>query len=119
MQVSPSTSISSLLSSDRPIEEPSADILHRADFARNIARIFREWKGRDSLVIALYGPWGAGKTSLKNLVLTYLKEDSPKVEAVTEVLHFNPWEWIGHDEITSAFFRDDRCITRAFRVNSR
>ena len=44
----------------------------RGDFAETIAAAMRGWGGRDSLVIAIYGPWGSGKTSIKNMTVDAL-----------------------------------------------
>ena len=63
---------------DRPIHRRSEDRLGRAGFANAIAKAIRGWRGRESLVIALYGQWGSGKSSVKNMVRETLKESSPK-----------------------------------------
>src|SRR6266576_1149201 len=60
-------------SSDTPIQSPREDLLNRNNFAKQIARDIHAWKGRESLVIALYGGWGSGKTSLKNLIVSNLQ----------------------------------------------
>lgn len=96
--------LSSFLSADRPITSLEEDRLRRGVFARNLSKIFQEWKGRDSLVIALYGPWGTGKTSLKNLILGALENYPQSRGTTTQVLQFNPWQWAGHSDITNAFF---------------
>jgi len=103
---SQATNFSSLVSADRPIDVLEDDRLRRGDFAKNIARILQEWRGRDSLVIAVYGVWGTGKTSLKNLILRSLADASKGSGASTEILQFNPWEWVGHSELTAAFFAE-------------
>ena len=46
------------LSSDRPISSLSEDLLGRGGFAVALANAFIEWKGKDSLVVALYGTVG-------------------------------------------------------------
>jgi predicted KAP-like P-loop ATPase len=84
-------------SADRPIGSNDEDLLGRAPFAENLAKAIEGWRGKDSLVIALYGPWGVGKTSLKNLVV---EELNGKVA----VVEFNPWQWSGQDRIAQAFF---------------
>jgi predicted KAP-like P-loop ATPase len=61
------------VSADRPIASRSADLLGRCVFAESLASAVMGWKGRDSLVIALYGPWGAGKSSVKNMMLEALR----------------------------------------------
>jgi predicted KAP-like P-loop ATPase len=90
-------------SADRPITSRSADLLGRGAFAESLASAIRGWKGLDSLVIALYGPWGAGKSSIKNMMLEALrgsKEDCPSI------VEFNPWQWMGPEHLAAAFFHE-------------
>lgn len=89
-------------SADRPIRAAREDLLGRLPFAASLAKDIRAWAGRDSLVIALYGGWGCGKTSLKNLILLHLK----KGKAKTPVMEFNPWQFSGTGNIASAFFTE-------------
>jgi predicted KAP-like P-loop ATPase len=77
-----------LFSSDRPITRRDEDKLGRRAFSEQIARAVRGWKGNDSLVIALYGPWGTGKSSIKNMVIDALR-DTPESATVVD---FNPWQ---------------------------
>jgi predicted KAP-like P-loop ATPase len=56
-------------STDRPILSKSEDLLGRSKFAESLADVIVGWTGNDSLVIALYGTWGIGKSSIKNLML--------------------------------------------------
>ena len=86
---------------DRPIHRRSEDRLGRAGFADAIAKAIRGWRGRESLVIALYGQWGSGKSSVKNMVRETLKESSPKPVRVVE---FNPWQFANREQLTQAFF---------------
>ncbi len=90
------------LSADRPICTLQEDLLERGDFAISLANAICRWSNPDSLVLAVYGPWGHGKTSLKNLVLSLLKnaDDSPSI------VEFNPWNWTGEDRILEAFFEE-------------
>lgn len=90
-------------SADRPIASTKADRLDRKSFAEGLAERIQAWNGRDSLVIALCGEWGCGKTSLKNMVIEKLRRGAvPKVD----LLEFNPWEISGHDSVAAAFFRE-------------
>jgi predicted KAP-like P-loop ATPase len=50
-------------SADRPIISRGEDKLGRRGFAEAIAGAIDGWRGQESLVIALYGPWGTGKSS--------------------------------------------------------
>src|SRR5438445_9533160 len=87
-------------SPERPIETLAEDELGRKDFATAVAKVIGQWSGRDSLVLAIYGPWGSGKTSLKNMILDALR----KQKAKTIPLEFNPWEWAGQEKVFEGFF---------------
>jgi predicted KAP-like P-loop ATPase len=87
-------------SSERPIGTLGEDELGRKGFAAAIAKVIGSWTGRESLVVAIYGPWGSGKTSLKNMILDAL----PKENANTIPLEFNPWEWAGQQKVFEGFF---------------
>lgn len=87
-------------SAHRAISEIEDDLLGRADFSKNLSEAISNWKGQDSLVIALYGDWGTGKTSIKNMALKYLnKKCKPPI-----IIEFSPWEWSAQERITQAFF---------------
>lgn len=90
-------------SADRPIQSRGQDLLGRRGFAESLASAIRGWKGNDSLVIALYGPWGSGKSSTKNMVLEALRESE---EDCPLVIEFNPWEWSGQQQLAAAFFHE-------------
>lgn len=73
--------------SDDPIAESSEDELGRGDFVAQTTRLIRAVaSGSNSTVFGLVAPWGAGKTSLLNLIRTELASDS------WGVIEFNPWE---------------------------
>ncbi len=60
-----------LLSSDRPITSFAGDLLGRSKFAESLASAIKGWTDNDSLVIALYGPCGSGKSSIKIWLLNH------------------------------------------------
>lgn len=91
-----------LFSPERPILTLSEDELGRKEFAEAVAKVIGQWGNRDSLVIAIYGPWGSGKSSLKNMILDAL----PKQNAKTMTLQFNPWEWSGQEKVFDGFFTE-------------
>ncbi|MEC1714858.1 P-loop NTPase fold protein [Schinkia azotoformans] len=67
---------------DDPISQKSNDILNRTAFSNHIAEQILKYN--DKIVIGLYGPWGAGKSSILGLI----KENIPKSQAV---VNFKPW----------------------------
>ncbi len=90
-------------SSDRPISSKGQDLLGRAGFAERLAFDIQSWRGQDSLVIALFGAWGSGKSSLKNMILESLqRNESDRIP----VLEFNPWQLSGTGNIPAVFFRE-------------
>ncbi|MCU4541199.1 KAP family NTPase [Acinetobacter bereziniae] len=87
-------------SADRPINSIEEDLLGRAEFSKSLAEAITSWGGEDSLVVALYGNWGDGKSSIKNMVLSFLREKTNK----PTIIEFSPWEWAAQEKITQAFF---------------
>lgn len=89
-------------SSDRPITKIEDDLLGRSDFSADLAAAMASWHGNDSLVVALHGDWGSGKSSIKNMALSNLatRENKP------DVIEFSPWEWAAQDKITASFFEE-------------
>lgn len=88
-------------SADRPIERLADDRLQRRSFAESIAQAITTWHGEDSLVMALYGRWGDGKSSVKGMVLDAFGKDA---KTRPFVVHFNPWEWAGQNQLAQVFF---------------
>jgi KAP family P-loop domain. len=88
------------LSADRPIVARAEDELGRRGFSEALADAIRGWSGRESLVIALYGEWGNGKSSIKNMTFDALGQSAPKVRCVD----FNPWQLASRPSLSEAFF---------------
>ncbi len=97
---SPGSNWRKWFSADRPIQDRGGDRLGRSTFAETIAAAIRGWHARDSLVVALDGLWGSGKSSVKNMVIDALA-DSDNAAVVVE---FNPWEYANREELSAAFF---------------
>lgn len=90
-------------SADRPIGSLEEDLLDRAPFAGSLASAIKGWRGNESLVVALYGPWGSGKSSVKNMVLQTLRSAEANCPLIIE---FNPWQWSGQNQLAEAFFQE-------------
>lgn len=88
------------MSADKPIERRKEDMLGRGGFAEVLARAIRGWSGQESLVIALYGAWGNGKSSIKNMVLDCLQSEPAQPTTVD----FNPWQLANRPSLSEAFF---------------
>lgn len=89
-------------SSDRPIKTTADDLFDRANFAKGIAQALSSWHGKDSLVVALHGDWGSGKSSIKNMAVSELETMAIR----PDIIEFSPWEWAAQDKITAAFFQE-------------
>lgn len=87
-------------SADKPIESRKDDALGRRGFSEALAGAIQRWTGRESLVIALYGPWGTGKSSIKNMVIDCLSSEAPQLLTVD----FNPWQFAVRPSLSEAFF---------------
>lgn len=89
-------------SADQPITSINQDRLGRGSFAITLANAITTWKGDESLVVALYGAWGSGKSSIKNLLVSLLESSASN----PRVVDFNPWAWSGENRLTEAFFEE-------------
>jgi predicted KAP-like P-loop ATPase len=89
------------LSADHPIKGAQEDLLGRTRFAGAVARAIRRRQGQDSFVIALYGPWGCGKSSIKNMIMEALRNDPASCPLIVD---FEPWLWNDVPSLTKAFF---------------
>lgn len=89
--------------SDRPINAVEDDLLGRANFSKDLADALASWHGNDSLVVALHGDWGTGKSSIKNMAVSKL---ASLIENRPDIIEFTPWEWAAQDKITASFFQE-------------
>lgn len=102
--------------SDRPITKVEDDLLGRSGFSTDLANAMASWHGKDSLVVALHGDWGSGKSSIKNMAISRLEDIS---DDKPDVVEFSPWEWAAQDKITASFFQEiSRSIGRTDRSKS-
>lgn len=87
---------------DRPICTKEEDKLDRSKFVEEFTKAVNGWKGKDSLVIAINGDWGAGKTSIKNLMIEEAKEHNSS----PIIMDFNPWQRAGKFDLIEIFFTE-------------
>ncbi|MCZ0871261.1 P-loop NTPase fold protein [Peribacillus sp. AS_2] len=90
--------------SDRPITKPNEDILDRKAFSKHLGDAICDWKENESLVIALNGEWGVGKSSIINIALDQINDDI-SIEKPT-VITFNPWIYSDLNNLTTVFFQE-------------
>lgn len=91
-----------VLSADNPLTDPINDRLGYTEFAKNLAESICRMSPLDGFVIAVYGSWGLGKSTLLNFTLHYL-EQKPESEQLV-IVRFNPWWFSGQEDLTRRFF---------------
>lgn len=87
---------------DIPIDKEEDDFLSRSKFATRLSNAIIDWKGKESFVIALYGEWGSGKTSIINLAKRDI--DKTNIQNKPTIIDFNPWLFSDLDNLTKNFF---------------
>jgi predicted KAP-like P-loop ATPase len=86
-------------SSDQPIFSIDHDSFNRWPFAQRIADTIARRNDPGSLVIAIYGIWGDGKTSVLNLMEKALSSFENVI-----LVRFNPWYFQSEDQLIKGFF---------------
>ena len=85
-----------------PIENCGQDRLKRQGFAEKLATAIARRQRRESFVVGLQGPWGSGKSSIKNMMIEALgASDCPPL-----IVDFAPWQLRDADALFSAFFNE-------------
>jgi predicted KAP-like P-loop ATPase len=96
-----------MISSDKPITSLQDDLLGRASFVKKLGKTICDWDNEESTVLALFGPWGSGKTSLLNMTIEHIEnftEDWEK-ERKPIIIQFNPWNYSEQNTLLQAFFQ--------------
>lgn len=85
--------------SDVPLTDPDSDAFGRWPFARRLAQTIAGRSDKNGLVIALYGKWGVGKTTLLNFIFAELESHDHVIPH-----RFNPWIFPSEPELLIGFF---------------
>ena len=88
----------------QPINDPEQDVLGRRKLAVGIAEAIAGYSDTSSLVVALYGTWGTGKTSLLNMVMRSLPRKDETEQSILTVVQFNPWNYSDQNQLLTQFF---------------
>lgn len=93
-------------SSDKPIIDPTDDLLNRRNFATLLAKSLMSLNTGDAFTIGLFGKWGTGKTSLVNMALHELEslQSTLNEDEKTIVVRFEPWNFTDANQLVSQFF---------------
>jgi hypothetical protein len=96
--------------SDAPLVDPKADRFGRLLFASRVANTIAERRDPSSIVIAISGAYGEGKST----VLSFIQQDLAKYAHVV-VVPFNPWRFTSEEALLVGFFRTlSQAIDRRF-----
>ncbi len=91
-----------LVSGDLALSDPKDDRLGYAPFAEHLADSICRMFTPEGMVVAIYGSWGLGKTTVLNFVQHYLQEKPEKERP--EIIRFNPWWFSGREDLVRDFF---------------
>lgn len=89
---------------DNAIETEKDDFLNRKGFSQHLGESLLDWKERESLIIAIHGEWGSGKSSAINLMSEYIQKK--EVEDKPTIIEFNPWIYSEQDNLSEHFFNE-------------
>jgi|GEM_PF-3591899 len=97
--------------SDEPITKPEDDEFSRGAFVERLSESILDWRSQeDSLVMALCGPWGTGKSSILNLLeLQLVKQTDQTPDAAKKnikVVRFDPWFFNSTEELLQTYFSE-------------
>lgn len=87
---------------DSPIKDGKDDLLDRENFSKHLGKAICNWREKESLVIALNGAWGIGKSSIINMAISYIKNNVG--EEKPTIISFNPWIYSDLSNLTANFF---------------
>lgn len=111
------------LKADKPIKSADEDLYHWGAYADNLAQALRQCSLDEGLVVGIEGPWGSGKTSLKNLLIEKLNLEDPAKQQTKSgktarqqdnpedstkpvpVVEFEPWMYSGSGRLVSLMFK--------------
>lgn len=89
---------------DKPIEKEEEDFLSRARFSGFLGKSLLNWKEKESLVIAIYGEWGSGKSSVINLAVEAINKTGESDKPT--IINFNPWLFSEQNNLCEQFFSE-------------
>ncbi len=97
----PSPKVDELTTEDTLITAET-DRLGYATFAQYLADSICDMTIAEGYVIAVYGSWGSGKSTLMKFIVEYLQQKPEEEQPI--IVPFNPWLFSGYQDITRRFF---------------
>ena len=95
------------------LTDPKADRLGYAPFARHLADSICKMTFSGVFVIAIYGPWNSGKSTLLNFIVHYLNQKPEDEQPL--IVPFNPWLFSGSEDITRRFFDQVQSVVSTWK----
>ena len=93
---------SSEYASESPLTDSALDEFERCHFAQRVAQTIASHREKDSIVIGIYGDWGAGKSTILNFINHELQiQDDIDILCVK----FNPWLFKDDIHLLQNFFQ--------------
>lgn len=86
-------------STDEPLTNSEDDAFGRQPFAKRIAETIIRRFDNNNIVLAIYGKWGEGKTTLMNFIENELQEQTDFV-----CINFNPWRFSSEEQLIKGYF---------------
>jgi len=84
---------------DEPIDDEAEDLIGRKQFVNSLKEHIYNLSFKESFVMALYGRWGEGKTSILNFLRRDIKKDGRML-----VYEFDPWFFGNENALTTNFY---------------
>lgn len=106
----------SALHIDKPIGCQEDDLYDRATYVQDLAKALQGFNSHEGFIVGIHGPWGSGKTSLKNMLIKQLNNTSEFTKPIP-VVKFNPWMYSGSGRLISLMFEQisqTLCPKRSF-----
>lgn len=91
-----------ILSSDASIKDPKEDRLGYYPFAKQVGESICKMAPREGFVIAIYGQWGSGKSTVLNFIIHHIEQMPEEFQPI--IVRFNPWWFSGQEDLTKRFF---------------
>ncbi|MBD0833730.1 KAP family P-loop NTPase fold protein [Aestuariibaculum sediminum] len=95
-----------ILSNDIAIRKKEEDLLNYYPYAEKIQKVIQGYANNpEPLTIGIYGKWGAGKSSLLNLIERQIEVFSKEKDDKRYIkFHYNPWIYQTKEEMLYDFF---------------
>ena len=106
----------SCFKADKPIGASAEDNLKRSNYANELAKAIISYEEKDSLVVAITGEWGSGKSSIINMSIESIEKSfhDHKYVAPT-IVRFLPWNFSNQNQLLDQFFKS---MSYALKANN-